>query len=132
MKKIVSLVFVLMLCSICFCSEICSTYFGNLDTDDMARYHVGVLAISSCQDIVKDKDKYDFERVDNNNLGAYLLAEECMNDVSTKFSVRNGDLYRSVYQLTENVIVLMFLFKTHESTLTWRYYCYTITFQEEK
>lgn len=132
MKKIVSLIFVLMLYSMCFCSEICSTYFGNLDTDDMAKYHVGALAISSCQDIVKDKDKYDFERVDNNNLGAYLLSEECMNDVSTKFSVRNGDLYRSVYQLTENVIVLMFLFKTHESPLTWRYYCYTITFPEEK
>ena len=132
MKKIVSLIFVLMLCGVCFCSEICSTYHGNLDTDDMARYHVGVLAISTCQDIVKDKDKYDFERVDNNNLGAYLLSEECMNDVSTKFSVRNGDLYRSVYQLTENVIVLMFLFKTHESSLTWRYYCYTITFLEEK
>ena len=132
MKKIVSLVFVLMLCGICFCREIYSTYFGNLDTDDMAKYHVGVLAISTCQDIVKDKDKYDFERVDNNNLGAYLLSEECMNDVSTKFSVRNGDLYRSVYQLTDNVIVLMFLFKTHESSLTWRYYCYTITFQEEK
>ena len=132
MKKIVSLVFVLMLCGIRFCREIYSTYFGNLDTDDMARYHVGVLAISSCQDIVKDKDKYDFERVDNNNLGAYLLSEECMNDVYTKFSVRNGDLYRSVYQLTDNVIVLMFLFKTHESSLTWRYYCYTITFLEEK
>ena len=55
-----------------------------------------------------------------------------MNDVYTKFSVRNGDLYRSVYQLTDNVIVLMFLFKTHESPLTWRYYCYTITFQEDK
>ena len=132
MKKIVSLVFVLILCGICFCSEICYTYFGNLDTDDMAKYHVGVLAISTCQDIVKDKDKYDFERVDNNNLGAYLLSEECMNDVYTKFSVRNGDLYRSVYQLTDNVIVLMFLFKTHESPLTWRYYCYTITFLEEK
>ena len=132
MKKIFSLVFVLMLCGICFCREIYSTYFGNLDTDDMARYHVGVLAISSCQDIVKDKDKYDFERVDNDNLGAYLLSEECMNDVSTKFSVRNGDLYRSVYQLTDNVIVLMFLFKTHESSLTWRYYCYKITFPEEK
>ena len=132
MKKIVSLVFVLILCGICFCSEICSTYFGNLDTDDMARYHVGVLAISTCQDIVKDKDKYDFERVDTNNLGAYLLSEECMNDVSTKFSVKNGDLYRSVYQLTDNIIVLMFLFKTHESSLTWRYYCYKITFPEEK
>ena len=55
MKKIVSLVFVLMLCGICFCREICSTYFGNLDTDDMAKYHVGVLSISTCQDIVKDK-----------------------------------------------------------------------------
>ena len=132
MKKIFSLVFVLMLCGICFCREIYSTYFGNLDTDDMAKYHVGVLAISTCQDIVKDKDKYDFERVDNDNLGAYLLSEECMNDVSTKFSVRNGDLYRSVYQLTENVIVLMFLFKTHESSLTWRYYCYTITFLYDK
>lgn len=58
MKKIVSLVFVLMLCGICFCREICSTYFGNLDTDDMAKYHVGVLAISTCQDIVKDKEKF--------------------------------------------------------------------------
>ena len=132
MKKIVSLVFVLMLCGICFCSEICSTYFGNLDTDDMAKYHVGVLAISSCQDIVKDRSMYDFKRVDNDNLGAYLISKECMEHVSNKFSVNNGDLYRSIYQLTDNVIVLMFLFKTHESPLTWRYYCYTITFLEEK
>lgn len=132
MKKIVSLIFVLMLYSMCFCREIRSAFLGNLDTDDMARYQVATFAIATCQNIVKDKDKYDFDRVDNNNLGAYLLSEECMNDVSTKFSVRNGDLYRSVYQLTENVIVLMFLFKTHESPLTWRYYCYTITFPEEK
>ena len=132
MKKIVSLVFVLILCGICFCREICSTYFGNLDTDDMAKYHVGVLAISSCQDIVKDRSMYDFKRVDNDNLGAYLISKECMEHVSNKFSVNNGDLYRSIYQLTDNVIVLMFLFKTHESPLTWRYYCYTITFLEEK
>lgn len=131
MKKIVSLVFVLLLCSMCFCSEICSTYLGNLDTDDMARYHVGVLAISSCQDIVKDRSMYDFKRVDNDNLGAYLISEECMNDISTKFSVRNGDLYRSVYQLTDKIIVLMFLFKSHESSFAWRYYCYTIIFPEE-
>lgn len=132
MKKIVSLIFVLMLCSMCFCREIRSAFLGNLDTDDVARFQVGTFAIATCQDIVKDRSMYDFERVDNDNLGAYLLSKECMNDVSTKFSVRNGDLYRSIYQLSDNVIVLMFLFKTHESPLTWRYYCYTITFQEEK
>lgn len=132
MKKIVSLILVLMLCGICFCREISSTYLGNLDTDDMARYHVGVLAISTCQGIVKDRNKYDFKRVDNDNLGAYLISNECMELVSNKFSVSNGDLYRCIYQLTDNVTVLMFLFKTHESPLTWRYYCYTITFLEEK
>lgn len=132
MKKIVSLIFVLMLCGVCFCSEICSTYLGNLDTDDMARYQVATFAIATCQDIVKDKDKYDFDRVDNNNLGAYLISNECMELVSNKFFVSNGDLYRCIYQLTDNVTVLMFLFKTHESPLTWRYYCYTITFLEEK
>ena len=73
MKKIVSLVFVLILCGICFCSEIYSTYFGNLDTDDMAKYHVGVLAISTCQDIVKDKDN----RVVFTTLGLDSALEWC-------------------------------------------------------
>ena len=132
MKKIVSLIFVLMLCSMCFCREIRSAFLGNLDTDDVARYQVVTFAIATCQDIVKDRSMYDFKRVENDNLAAYLISKECMNDVSTKFSVRNGDLYRSIYQLSDSVIVLMFLFKTHESPLTWRYYCYTITFQEEK
>lgn len=131
MKKIVSLVFVLMLSGICFCREICSTYLGNLDTDDMAKFYVGTVAIATCQDVVKDR-KYDFKRVDNDNLGAYLISNECMELVSNKFSVSNGDLYRCIYQLTDNIIVLMFLFKTHESPLTWRYYCYTITFPEEE
>ena len=79
-----------------------------------------------------NRNMYDFKRVDNDNLGAYLISKECMEHVSNKFSVSNGDLYRSIYQLTDNVIVLMFLFKTHESPLAWRYYCYTITFLEEK
>lgn len=131
MKKIVSLIFVLMLCSFCFCREIRSAFFGNLDSDDVARYQVGTLAIATCQDIVKDKNDYDFKRVDNNNLGAYLISKECMDDVYSKFSVNNGDLYGSIYQLSKEVIVLMFLFKTHESNLTWRYYCYTITFPEK-
>ena len=131
MKKIVSLIFVLMLCSMCFCREIRSAFLGNLDTDDVAKFHVGTFAIATCQDIVKDRNIYDFKRVDNDNLGAYLISKECMNDVSTKFFVSNGDLYRSIYQLSKEVIVLMFLFKTHESHLTWRYYCYTITFPEE-
>ncbi len=131
MKKIVSLIFVLMLCSMCFCREIRSAFLGNLDTDDAARFHVGTFAIATCQDIVEDRTNYDFKRVDNDNLGAYLISKECMNDVSTKFLISNGDLYRSIYQLTDNVIVLMFLFKTHESPIAWRYYCYTITFQEE-
>lgn len=132
MKKIVSLIFVLMLCSVCFCREIRSAFLGNLDTDDMAKYQVGTFAIATCQDIVKDRSTYDFNRVDNNNIAAYLISEECMKHVSDKFSISNGDLYRCIYQLTDNVIVLIFLFKTHESSLTWRYYCYTITFSEEK
>ena len=132
MKKIVGLIFVLMLCSMCFCGEIRSAFLGNLDSDDVARFHVGTFAIATCQDIVKDRSLYDFKRVDNDNLGAYLISKECMEHVSYKFSVSNGDLYRCIYQLTDNVIVLMFLFKTHESPLTWRYYCYTITFPEEK
>ena len=132
MKKLTSLIFILMLCSVCFCKEIRSAFLGNLDTDDVARFQVGTFAIATCQDIVKDRSMYDFERVDNDNLGAYLLSKECMNDVSTKFFVSNGDLYRCIYQLTDNVIVLMFLFKTHESPTAWRYYCYTITFLEEK
>ena len=131
MKKIVSLIFVLMLCSMCFCKEIRSAFLGNLDTDDVAKFHVGTFAIATCQDIVKDRNIYDFKRVDNDNLGAYLISKECMNDVSTKFFVSNGDLYRSIYQLTDKVTVLMFLFKTHESPTAWRYYCYTITFLEE-
>ena len=132
MKKIVSLIFVLMLCSVCFCKEIRSVFLGNLDTDDAARFQVGAFAIATCQDVVKDRSVYDFKRVENDNLAAYLISKECMNDVSTKFSVSNGDLYRCIYHLTSNVTVLMFLFKTHESPLTWRYYCYTITFPEEK
>ena len=36
------------------------------------------------------------------------------------------------HSYADNVIVLMFLFKTHESPTAWRYYCYTITFLEEK
>ena len=132
MKKIVSLIFVLMLCSVCFCREIRSAFLGNLDSDDVARFQVGTFAIATCQDIVKDRNMYDFKRVDNDNLGAYLISKECMEHVSTKFLISNGDLYRSIYQLTDNVIVLMFLFKTHESPIAWRYYCYTITFQEEK
>ncbi len=131
MKKIVSLIFVLMLCSMCFCKGIYSSFLGNLESDDVAKFHVGTLAIATCQDIVKDKSDYDFKRVDNNNLGSYLISKECMDDVYSKFSVNNGDLYGSVYQLSKEVIVLMFLFKTHESHLTWRYYCYTITFSEE-
>ena len=35
MKKIVSLIIVLMLCSMCFCREIRSAFLGNLDTDDV-------------------------------------------------------------------------------------------------
>ena len=132
MKKIVCLIFVLMLCSMCFCKEIRSVFLGNLDSDDVARFHVGTFAIATCQDVVKDRSVYDFKRVENDNLAAYLISKECMNDVSTKFSVSNGDLYRCIYHLTGNVTVLMFLFKTHESPLTWRYYCYTITFPEEK
>ena len=132
MKKIVSLIFVLMLCSMCFCREIRSVFLGNLDSDDVARFQVGMYAIAICQDIAKDRSMYDFKRVDNDNLAAYLISKECMEHVSNKFSVSNGDLYRSIYQLTDNVIVLMFLFKTHESPIAWRYYCYTITFQEEK
>ena len=132
MKKIVSLILVLMLCSMCFCREIRSAFLGNLDTDDAARYHVGTFAIATCQDIVKDRSMYDFKRVDNDNLGAYLISKECMEHVSDKFSVNNGDLYRCIYQLTDDVTVLMFLFKTHESPLAWRYYCYTISFSEEK
>lgn len=131
MKKIISLIFVLMLCSMCFCKEIYSSFLGNLESDDVAKFHVGTLAIATCQDIVKDKNDYDFKRVDNNNLGAYLISKECMDDVYSKFSVNNGDLYGSIYQLSKEVIVLMFLFKTHESSLTWRYYCYTITFPEK-
>ena len=132
MKKIISLIFALMLCSMCFCREIRSAFLGNLDTDDVAKFQVATFAISTCQDIVKDNAMYDFKRVDNDNLGAYLISKECMEYVSNKFSVSNGDLYRCIYQLTDNVIVLMFLFKTHESPIAWRYYCYTITFQEEK
>lgn len=132
MKKIVSLIFVLMLCSICFCEEISSSFLGHLDTDDMARYQVGLFAITTCQEIVEDRSAYDFKRVDNENPGAYLILRECMDHVSNKYYVRNGDLYRCIYQLTDNVTVLMFLFKTHESSLTWRYYCYTITFLEEE
>ena len=132
MKKIVSLIFVLMLCSMCFCREIRSAFLGNLDTDDVVRFQVGTFAIATCQDIVKDRNVYDFKRVDNDNLGAYLISKECMYDVSAKFFISNGDLYRSIYQLTDNVTVLMFLFKTHESPIAWRYYCYTITFLEEK
>lgn len=132
MKKIVSLIFVLMLCSMCFCREISSAFLGNLDTDDAAKFHVGTFAIATCQDVVKDRSMYEFKRVDNDNLGAYLISKECMEHVYSKFSVSNGDLYRSIYLLTDNVIVLMFLFKTHESPIAWRYYCYTITFQEEK
>ena len=132
MKKIVSFIFVLMLCSMCFCREIRSAFLGNLDTDDMAKYQVGTFAIATCQDIVKNRSAYDFKRIDNNNLAAYLISEECMKHVSDKFSISNGDLYRCIYQLTDNITVLIFLFKTHESSLTWRYYCYTITFSEEK
>lgn len=131
MKKIVSLIFVLMLCSMCFCKEINSAFLGNLETDDEAKFHVATFAIETCQDIVKNRVIYDFKRIDNGNLAAYLLSQECMEIVSNKFSVRNGDLYRTIYRLSNNVIVLMFLFKTHESSLTWRYYCYTITFPEE-
>ena len=132
MRKTVSFILILMLCSICFCKEIYSSFLGNLESDDVAKFHVGSLAIATCQDIAKDKNDYDFKRVDNNNLGAYLISKECMDDVYSKFSVSNGDLYGSIYQLSKEVIVLMFLFKTHESNLTWRYYCYTITFSEEK
>ena len=132
MKKIISIIFVLMLYGVCFCGEIRSAFLGNLDTDNAAKFQVGTFAIATCQDIVKDRNKYDFKRVENDNLAAYLISKECMNDVSTKFSVSNGDLYRCIYHLTSNVTVLMFLFKTHESPLTWRYYCYTITFPEEK
>ena len=132
MKKIVGLIFVLMLCSMCFCREISAAFLGNLDSDDVARFQVGMYAIATCQDVVKDRSMYDFKRIDNDNLAAYLISKECMEHVSNKFSVSNGDLYRSIYQLTDNIIVLMFLFKTHESPLAWRYYCYTITFLEEK
>lgn len=131
MKKIVSVIFVLMLCSVCFCKEISSAFLGNLDTDNMAKYQVGIFAIATCQDITKGEGAYDFKRVDNDNLGAYLLSKDCVDDVYAKFSISNGDLYRSIYQLTDSVIVIMFLFKTHESPLAWRYYCYTITYQEE-
>lgn len=131
MKKIVSLIFVLMLCSMCFCREIRSAFLGNLDSDDVAKFQVGTFAIATCQDIVKDRSMYDFKRVDNDNLGAYLISKECMNEVYSKYSVSYGDLYRCIYQLTDNVIVLMFLFKTYEAPLAWRYYCYTITFPEE-
>lgn len=120
-----------MLCSVCFCREIRSAFLGNLDSDDVAKFQVGTFAIATCQDVVKDRSLYDFKRVDNDNLGAYLISKECMEHVSNKFSVNNGDLYRCIYQLTDKVIVLMFLFKTHESPLTWRYYCYTITFPEK-
>lgn len=132
MKKIISVIFILLLCSMCFCREIFSTFLGNLDTDDVAKYHVGTIAIATCQEITEGTTMYDFKRVDNDNLAAYLISKECMEHVSNKFSVSNGDLYRSIYQLTDNVIVLMFLFKTHESPIAWRYYCYTITFPEEK
>ena len=132
MKKIVSLIFVLMICGMCFCREIHSMFLENLDTDDVARFHVGTFAIATCQDIVKDKSDYDFKRVDNNNIAAYLISEECIKHVSDNFFVSNGDLYRCIYQLTDNIIVLMFLFKIHESPTAWRYYCYTITFPEEK
>lgn len=132
MKKIVSMIFILMLCSVCFCEEIRSSYLGNLDTDDIAKFHVETFAIVTCQDISRDRTEYDFKRIDNNNLGAYLISEECMDDVVHKFDVSNGDLFRSIYQLTDDIIVLMFLFKSHESSLAWRYYCYTITFSEEK
>jgi hypothetical protein len=131
MKKIVSVIFVLMLCSVCFCKEISSTFLGNLDTDNVAKFQVRTFAIATCQDMTKGKGAYDFKRVDNDNLGAYLLSIDCMDDVYAKFSISNGDLYRSIYQLTDSVIAVMFLFKTHESPLAWRYYCYTITFQEE-
>jgi hypothetical protein len=132
MKKIVSLIFVLMLCSVCFCREIRSAFLGNLDTDDVAKFQVGTFAIATCQDIVKDRSIYDFKRVDNDNLGAYLISKECMEHVYNKFSVSNGDLYRCIYPLTDSVTVIMFLFKTHESPIAWRYYCYTITIPEEK
>jgi hypothetical protein len=131
MKKIVSVIFVLMLCSVCFCKEISSTFLGNLDTDNVAKFQVRTFAIATCQDMTKGKGAYEFKRVDNDNLGAYLLSKDCMDDVYAKFSISNGDLYRSIYQLTDSVIAVMFLFKTHESPLAWRYYCYTITFQEE-
>ena len=131
MKKIVSVIFVLMLCSICFGGEISSAFLGNLDTDDVARYQVGMFAIETCHDIVKDRNMYDFKRVDNDNPASYLISIECMEQVSNKFLVSNGDLYRCIYQLTDKIIVLMFLFKSHESSFAWRYYCYTIIFPEE-
>lgn len=131
MKKIVSLIFVLMLCSVCFCKEIYSEFIGNIESDNMAKYLVGNMVISTCQDIVKGKIMYDFKRVDNENLGAYLISKECMDEVYSKYFVSYGDLYRCIYQLTDNVIVLMFLFKTYDSPLAWRYYCYTITFPKE-
>ena len=132
MKKIVCLISVLMLFGMCFGREIRSAFLGNLDTDDAAKFQVGTFAIATCQDITRGKGEYDFKRVDNDNLGAYLLSKECTDDVYAKFSISNGDLYRSIYQLTDSVTVIMFLFKTHETPLTWRYYCYTITFSEVK
>lgn len=132
MKKLISLIFILMLCSMCFCKEIYSSYLGNIDTDSVAKYQVKTHAIVSCQDFSKGRTEYDFKHISNENLSAYFISKECMNDVSTKFSVSNGDLYESVLRLTDNIIVLVYLFKTHESPLTWRYYCYTITFPEEK
>ena len=132
MKKIVSLIFVFMICGMCFCREIRSMFLENLDRDDVARFHVGMFAIATCQDIVKDNSMYEFERVDNDNPAVYFITQECVEHVSNKFSVSNGDLYRCIFQLTDNVIVLMFLFKPHESPTAWRYYCYTITFSEEK
>ena len=77
----------------CFCREIRSAFLGNLDTDDVARYQVGTFAIATCQDIVKDRNMYDFKRVDNDNLGAYLISKECMEHVSNKFSINNGDIF---------------------------------------
>ena len=85
MKKIVSLIFVLMLCSMCFCKEIRSAFLGNLDTDDVAKFPSRNIRYCTCQDIVKDRSMYDFKRVDNDNLGAYLISKECMEHVSNKF-----------------------------------------------
>ena len=66
------------------------------------------------------------------------LREEGFDEVEVVGMVKdNKHKIKAVYIKDRNIPIsmhqelLMFLFKTHESPIAWRYYCYTITFQEE-